>query len=367
MRPYQPLQLPLDSIDWTAHVTAIGQANAARARFDGMVQSIVNPSVLLSPLRTQEAVLSSRIEGTRADMKDVLVYEADPQEILAPARQADVQEIINYRRALGQAVEHMRQRPFSLNLLKQIHATLLNSVRGRDKTRGQFRRSQNYIAPAGQPIERATFVPPSWDQVEPAMDNWEKYFHADDRDRLVQLAVVKAQFELIHPFLDGNGRLGRMLVPLFLFEKNLLSEPVFYLSAYLEAHRDAYFERLRAISQSADWNGWIAFFLGAIIEQARDNTEKTRSILALYDRMKQEVPSITRSQYAIQAIDALFDRPVFQSGDFIEQSGIPRDTALRILRELKKRNVLAEVRPRRGRRGAVMVFPELLRSTEASR
>jgi Fic family protein len=364
MNPYEPSRLPLDRVDWAAHVPLIGQANAALARYDGMLQGIVNPVVLLSPLTTQEAVLSSRIEGTQASIEEVLEYQADSRDAISPSRQADIQEIINYRRAMGQAVESMKERPFSLNLLKQLHATLLDSVRGRNKTPGQFRRVQNYIAPPGQPIERATYVPPTWDQVDPAMDNWEKYLHAEEKDSLVQLAVVKAQFELIHPFRDDNGRLGRMLVPLFLCEKGLLSSPMFYLSAYLEAHREVYYARLRAISQEGDWDGWINFFLFALVEQARSNQEKTKSILALHDRMKREVPRMIRSQYLIQALDALFDRPIFRSSDFIQRSGIPRDSALRILSELKKSGSIADLRPGSGRRAAVMIFPELMRITE---
>jgi len=360
LKPYEPRQLPLDCIDWSAHVTLIGQANAALARYDGMLQSIVNPSVLLSPLTTQEAVLSSRIEGTQASLEEVLQFEADSQEPIDSSRKADIQEILNYRRAMAQAVRDLETRPFSLNLLKQLHATLLDSVRGRDKSPGRFRRSQNYVALPGEPIERATYVPPAWEQVAPAMDNWEKYLHTDEKDPLVQLAIAKAQFELIHPFLDGNGRLGRMLVPIFLFEKGVLSSPMFYLSAYLEQHRDVYIHRLRQISRQDDWNGWVAFFLKALVEQARSNTIKTRGILSLYERMKADVPEATRSQYAIQAIDALFDQPIFQTADFISRSGIPRNSALRILRKLRELDIVHDLRPQRGRRGAILVFAQLL-------
>jgi Fic family protein len=364
VNPYEPRQLPLDCIDWSAHVTLIGQANAALARYDGMLQSIVNPSVLLSPLTVQEAVLSSRIEGTQASMEEVLQFEADSREPVDPSRRADIQEILNYRRAMAQAVAELEKRPFSLNLLKQLHAILLDSVRGRDRSPGRFRRVQNYVAPPGEPIQRATYVPPVWEQVEPAMDNWERYFHADERDPLVQLAIAKAQFELIHPFMDGNGRLGRMLVPIFLFEKRLLSSPMFYLSAYLEEHRDVYYDRLRAISQEGHWNGWVAFFLTAMVEQARNNTSKTLEIMSLYERMKSDIPRSTHSQYAIQAIDALFGRPIFRRADFVQHSGIPRDSARRIFDVLRKEGVIEELRPASGRRGAVMAFPELLRITK---
>lgn len=364
MDPYIPQTLPLESIDWTAHVPLIGQANAALARYDGMLQSIINSEVLLSPLTTQEAVLSSRIEGTQASMEEVLEYEAAPKEHIEASKIADIQEIINYRRAMRVAVTSLAKRPLCLNLFKELHSVLLDSVRGRNRAPGEFRRIQNYIGPPGCSIEKATFVPPSPEVVSPALDNWEKYLHFDEKDRLVQLAVVKAQFEIIHPFLDGNGRMGRMLLPLFLFEKGLLSSPMFYLSAYLEAHREVYYHRLQAVSAKGDWNGWISFFLRAVIEQAEINTRKTREILNLYDRMKQSLPEIIRSQYAVQAIDALFDRPVFQISDFINRSKIPEASARRILNGLRKNGSVKELRAGGGRRAAVLIFPELIAITE---
>jgi len=367
MNPYEPQTLPLAGIDWTKLVSLIGRANAALARYDGMLQGIVNPMVLLSPLTTQEAVLSSRIEGTQASIKEVLEFEANPTEQLAPNKQADIQEIINYRRAMDLAVKSLKSRPLRLNLIKELHSVLLDSVRGRDKGRGHFRKSQNYIGPAGCSIEEASFVPPSWERVEDDMSQLEKYLHFEEKDQLVQLAVAKAQFELIHPFLDGNGRLGRMLVPLFLFEKKILSKPVFYLSAYLEANRDAYYERLGAISRLGDWNGWIGFFLNAVVEQARVNTEKTKQILGLYERMKLEIPKAIRSQYLVEAIDALFDRPIFLNTNFIERSQIPKDSALRILKALKDKGFVRDLRPGRGRRAAILVFPELIAITERKR
>ena len=364
MEPYRVSKLPIADIDWTAHVSLIGKANAALARYDGMLQSIVNPAVLLSPLTTQEAVLSSRIEGTQPDMEEVLRFEADPQLHVEASRKNDIHEIINYRKAMVHAVSEIGNRPFCLNLIKELHNILLDSVRGRDKARGQFRRTQNFIGHAGDPIEKATFVPPVWDQVESAMSDWESYFHTEEKDHLVQLALIKAQFELIHPFLDGNGRLGRMLIPLFLFEKRILSSPMFYLSSYLEKNRDAYIARLKALSTENDWDGWIAFFLAALAEQAEANAVKTRKILNLYEEMKRKIPGIVRSRYSIQAIDAVFDRPIFQSGDFIIKSGIPRESALRILSELKKAGFLKDLTAGRGRRAAVVSFSQLIQITE---
>ncbi|MFH1743625.1 MAG: Fic/DOC family N-terminal domain-containing protein [bacterium] len=360
MKPYEPDSLPLDSIDWAAHVLLIGQANAALARYDGMLQSIVNPSVLLSPLTTQEAVLSSRIEGTQASMEEVLEYEADPSEKIESSKHADIQEIINYRRAMGMAVERLKKRPLCLNLIKELHAALLDSVRGRNKAPGEFRRIQNFIGPPGCSIENASFVPPSPELLGPAMNNLEKYLHYDEKDPLVQLAVAKAQFEIIHPFLDGNGRMGRMLIPLFLYTKGLLSSPMFYLSAYLEEHREIYYQRLQSVSQNGDWNGWISFFLGAIVKQAEVNTKKTRDILALYERMKEKVPTIVRSRYSIQAIDALFSWPIFPVSGFVTRSKIPKDSARRIIAALRANAIIEDVRPGRGRRAAILLFRELI-------
>jgi Fic family protein len=364
MKPYVPRTLPIDDIDWSAHVTLIGNANAALARYDGMLQSIVNPGVLLSPLTTQEAVLSSRIEGTQASMAEVYRFEADPSAQVEPARREDIKEIINYRAAMTHAVKSIIKRPFCINLIKELHTILLDSVRGRDKARGEFRRVQNFIGRLGDPIEKASYVPPSWEQVEPAMSEWEKYFHADEKDRLVQLALVKAQFELIHPFLDGNGRLGRMLIPLYLFERGILSSPMFYMSSYLDKNRDTYYARLEALSTANDWNGWIAFFLNGLAEQAAANTKKVRRVLDLYEKMKREIPEIIRSQYVIQAIDTLFSRPIFQSRDFIARSKIPSDSAMRILRELKKVDYLKDLQSGKGRRAAVVIFHSLFKITE---
>ncbi|MFQ5673803.1 MAG: Fic family protein [Nitrospinales bacterium] len=281
MKPFEPNCLPLDCIDWGAHVTLVGRANAALARYDGMLQGVVNPAVLLSPMTTQEAVLSSRIEGTQASMEEVLEYEAGSTEKIIPEKHADIQEIINYRHAM---------------------------------------------------------------------------------------AVAKAQFEIIHPFLDGNGRLGRMLIPLFLYAKRLLSSPMFYMSAYLEEHRDVYYERLQAISKNGDWNGWITFFLSALTEQAAQNTETTKAIIDLYERLKKQVVDATHSQFAVQALDAIFSRPVFRSSQFQQLANIKtRSTAARILRKLREVGVLKVLKEGKGRRSALIMFPELIYLVEGKR
>lgn len=360
MKPYEPENLPIADIDWVGHLPAISRATAALSRYDGMLQSIVNPAVLLSPLTAQEAVLSSRIEGTQASMEEVLEYEADPEEKITPEKHADIQEIMNYRRAMGRAVRLLIKRPLCLNSIKELHRVLLDSTRGRNKSPGEFRCIQNFIGPPGSHIEEATFVPPSPEKLPAALDNWEKYLHYKEKEPLVQLAVAKAQFELLHPFLDGNGRLGRMLVPIFLFEKKALAHPVFYISAYFEKNRDDYYAALQGISRERDWNRWVGFFLKAVRAQANVNMRKTKEVLALHNDMKQRLPEIIRSQYAVQTIDALFGKPFFTIADFTKRSGIQKDSARRIVYALRDNGAIVEVRAGKGRRAAVLKFQALL-------
>jgi len=215
--PYIPTALPLTDIAWEELLPNIVKANTVLANFNGILETIRNPLIFLSPLMTQEAVLSSRIEGTRASFSDILEHEAAPKKI--KDNYNDIEEVINYREALRYAEVVLIKRPICLNLIRGIHGILLKGVRGENKSRGEFRKIQNWIGPPGSKIEIASFVPPSPENLLNYLSNWEKYCHYDEKDSLVQLAVIHAQFEIIHPFLDGNGRVGRILIPLFLKEK----------------------------------------------------------------------------------------------------------------------------------------------------
>lgn len=362
MQPYTPDALPLAGLDYARLIAHIGPANAALARYDGLLQSVINPGVMLSPLTNREAVLSSKIEGTQATVDEVLEYEAGLE--FGGEKAKDIQEIVNYRKTLVIASEYVQERPITLALVKQMHAVLMDSVRGANKTPGEFRRDQNWIGPAGCTIEQASFVPPSPLQLLDHLQAWGRYLAGTDLDLLVQVAVVHAQFELIHPFKDGNGRIGRLLIPLFLYQKRALASPMFYLSDYLESHRELYYAGLQGVSREGDWTGWIAFFLQAITQQAQANTERVREILALYERMKQQITELTRSQHAITVLDALFDRPIFQSSDFVQRTGIAKQTALPFLRKLREAGVLHPLREQSGRRSAILAFKELLNSAE---
>lgn len=360
---YHTGKFPPVEIDWSRLVPLIGPANAALARYDGLLSAIPNAAILLSPLTTQEAVLSSRIEGTQATMGEVLEYEAG-KEAVDPAKEADIHEVLNYRKGMREAVEALDKLPLCGRVIMRAHATLLSGVRGHDKARGKYRPIQNYIGKPGRPIEEARFVPIAPEKVADAMSRWEKYLHSDQPDALVQLAVVHAEFESLHPFLDGNGRVGRMLVPLFLFERKLLHTPMFYLSEYLERHRQEYYDRLLAVSDNGDWTGWCEFFLAAMTEQAGKNEQKARQILDLYEAKKVQVVDATHSQHSMAALDFLFDQPIFNSSDFIKGSGVADRSARRILSQLVDCGLLRTMREAKGARSAVFAFAELLNIAE---
>lgn len=362
MKSFVPQTLPIQDIEWEPLIPLIGRANREIAQYNGILYGVPNPAVLLSPLTTQEAVLSSRIEGTVATLSEVLKFDAGEEPDLE-SRRVDIHEIINYRRALRHAEKALETRPFNLNLILELHAELLDSVRGRDKGRGTFRKLQNWIGDPGTPIEQAKFVPPDPMLLTQLLDSWEKYYHAEESDHLVQLAVLHAQFEIIHPFLDGNGRIGRILIPIFLHEKDLLSRPMFYLSGYFEQHYDEYIARLRNIGRDSDaWNQWIAFFLRALSEQAQANAKTARAIMQLYEDLKVRVIEITHSQYAVPLLDQIFERPIFKSTDirFAGDNWPSRQSLSGMLRDLRKHGILHVGRQGAGRRAHVFVFAELL-------
>lgn len=365
MKPHIPLRLPIEKLDWKPFIRFIGPANAALARYDGILQAVLNPHILLSPLTTQEAVLSSQIEGTQATIEEVFKFEGASEAPKEESRKQDVTEIMNYRKAMQYALEELKRKPINLNLLRQLHYILLDSVRGRNKARGEFRKVQNWIGKPGLAMEQATYIPPELLKVPDYMSNLEKYIHYDEEDRLVQLAIIHAQFEIIHPYCDGNGRLGRMLIPLFLFEKKQLSSPMFYLSAYLEAHRQEYYSRLNAVSADKDWTGWILFFLNAVNQQANVNINKAKAILDLYAAKKEKVSKLTRSRYAIQTVDTLFKIPFFTSTRFIAESGVPKMTAMRNLQVLEKNGVLEVIRSASGSIPALYIFRKLVEIVKA--
>lgn len=362
---YHQGRFPPRSIEWAQLVPLIGPASMALARYDGLLAAVPNAYVLLSPLTAQEAVLSSRIEGTQATLGEVLEFEAGmtPKDA-SPAKRNDIQEVVNYRKAMAKALDLLQEMPLCQRVIKEAHRVLLSGVRGQNRSPGDYKRRQNWIGPQGCPVEEARFVPINPADLPEAMSQWEKYIHADCQDRLVQLAILHAEFEALHPFLDGNGRLGRMLIPLFLAKTGLLSSPVFYISAYFERNREEYYERLLRVSSDGDWTGWAVYFLKSIVEQAKENADKTRQILDLRNQTLHHVSEMTGSKSTVDAVDFLFHRPIFSGSDFTSNPAINDPTARRILKLLMENSLLIELRSASGRRAAVYGFRDLLNIVE---
>ncbi|KTD72468.1 Fic family protein [Legionella tucsonensis] len=365
-RPHIPDTLPIGNLDWESINAYSSKASLSIARYDGTLAGMINAAVLLSPITNREAVLSSKIEGTQASLVEVLQEEAG--EKFDDAKMGDIKEIRNYRHALLLAEEYILQRPISLQLIRQLHEVLMEDVRGGDKTPGAFRKEQNWIGKKGTPIEQARYIPPEITIMKEALDNLEQFVRSDYQDPLVQLAIIHAQFEIIHPFLDGNGRLGRMLIPLFLYQKGVLQRPMFYLSEYLEANDSLYRDKLLAVTEQGDWLSWIQFFLAAIYEQSEQNIKKAKSIHALYDRMKAEFSTATNSQYAIAILDTFFAKPIINASDVAKNSGIEnRGTANTLLKLLDSHQLIKQIKPSQGRNPAIYAFPSLLNIAEGKK
>ena len=358
---YMEEAFPPDArLDWQALAPLMSRAAHSLGDYSGALKSVPDSNVLLSPLARQEAVLSSRIEGTQATMEEVLRFEAG-QEPDSSSRLDDIQEIINYRAALLQAHELLADQPLSQSVIKSVHQTLLSGVRGASLSPGQYRTEPNWIGLPGSTIETATYVPVPADKLAYAMDCWETYAVQDDHNPLIKMAVLHAEFEAIHPFLDGNGRLGRILIPLLTWKYDLIPVPMFYISAFLEANRRDYYEGLLAVSRDDDWTGWCRFFLHAVENQAKSNLAKVQGILSLFNTMKYKIHETSKSRYAVHVLDWIFEHPVFSIADLATKLEMPDWTARRILGKLRDEKILMELKTGRKHRPTIYIFTELLK------
>jgi len=286
----------------TELVGALSAADRALGELSGVGKRIRNSKMLVRPYLHREAVLSSRIEGTQSSLSDLLLFEADaPTE-----RPDDAREVLNYVQALEWGVAQLPKLPLSLRLIRGLHDRLLRGVRGEDSTPGEFRKTQNWLGPKGTPIERAIFVPPPPEALPSLLDEWEKYIHEEDAlPPLLKCALIHYQFETIHPFSDGNGRVGRLLMPMFLIDRQCLSKPLLYLSAYFEKNRNAYYDSLSDGRRSGDLRPWLLVFLRAVMTQAKDAAERADQLTALQEQVR-DTMSASRSGVVHRIIDALF-------------------------------------------------------------
>lgn len=352
---------PEDRLDWGRLAPLIGPAAAAVARYDCLLATVPNPRAVLAGLRVREAVYSSRIENIFTSVTEVLEMDA----WLIPANPyacADAREVLNYLAAERHSTEMLAELPLSLRVIREAHAGLL--AWGLDKSPGAFRRAPVWIGGPGSTPETAIFVPALASQVPDAMSAWERYIHADAPDRLVQVAVQHAEFEAIHPFLDGNGRMGRMLIPFLMHQYGLIRTPVFGLSARIAARRSFYYDGLLGVSRDDDWTGWCLYALDAMRNQAREGAAAIEAILALRAEVEAGLSGRTRPRHVAPALDRIFARAVFQASDFVSAGDIPSRTARRLLSRLRDEGVLEEVAPAKGRRSAVLRFPRLLEVVE---
>jgi Fic family protein len=357
---------PPSALDWNALIPLLGPTAAAIARYDGLLAAIPNPTMMLSPMTSREAVLSSSIEGTHATMGEVLTLEAGAEDLLPENRRDDIAEVFNYRRAMNEAQRLLRDLPLSQRVVRAAHRVLMEGVRGGDKAPGEYRRLPVWIGPDRHDASKARYLPISAGDLPAAMGEWEKYLHADTPDKLVQLAAVHAEFEALHPFLDGNGRVGRMIVPLFLWQQGLIRAPLFYVSGYFEANRGAYYDGLLSVSRDRDWTGWCRYFLDALRAQAEANHAVVIAILALHKKLRQQALEWTRSQYAAPALDWMFNRPIFKSTDFVAHAGMPAPTAKRLLAVFREQGLFSVLVEGRGRRSAVYALQQLLSVAEGA-
>jgi Fic family protein len=286
-----------------------------------------------------EAVLSSQIEGTQSTLEDVLAFEAQGTSNDSPK---DVEEVINYVRAMNHGLRRLGELPMSLRLLREIHGELMHNVRGGEKTPGEFRTSQNWIGPAGCTLANASFVPPPPHELMTALGALEKFLH-DGKSTvplLIRCGLAHAQFETVHPFLDGNGRVGRLLITLILCEEQALSRPLLYLSVFLKAHRVEYYDRLTAIRNHGHWEQWLKFFLRGVSQTARAATRTATDIVNMREAHRS---ALLKSPKALKLLDSLFQQPLVSPNRIAEIVGCTHPTAVKLARDLEARGWLREV------------------------
>ena len=354
-------QFPPERLDYGQFVDGLINATDAIARYDQMLKNMHNSEILLAPLRNQEAVISSRIEGTVSTMDEILKYEADyeGENIDGPNIRLEVIETVLYQRALKAAQEALDDGyPISQSMVKALHQRLLSLGRGAIKSPGEFKTEQNYLADRAK--RKILFVPVSPEKLQEGLDTLFNYIDTSHDPALIKAALSHLEFEALHPFKDGNGRIGRMLITLLLWQSGTISAPHFYISGYFEDYKDEYIDKMRRVSETGAWNEWCAFFLKAIEQQAIKNLAIAEDIQSLYEEMKQSFADLLSSKWSVTALDFLFTNPVFRNNKFTTNSGIPQATAARFTRLMLDNGIIQTIEDASGRRPAMYSFEPLM-------
>jgi Fic family protein len=322
----------------------LSEADRGLGRLDGSIQTLPHPDLFVLMYVRKEAVLSSQIEGTQSSLQDLLAAEA---KILAPSgRPSDVDEVVNYVRAMNRGLARLNEMPVSVRLIREIHGVLLEGVRGSHLTPGELRRSQNWIGPGGCSLAEAAFVPPPPGELPAALGALERFLHAQDQmPLLLKIGLAHAQFETIHPFLDGNGRIGRLLVTFLLCERGVLSKPVLYLSHYFKRHRSTYYERLQAVRDDGDWEGWLEFFLRGVAEVSGQATETARRILALREQHRSRITDAfgRAAGHGHRVLESLYKRPIVAVEDVRALTGTTYPAANQLVQRFVAQKILREI------------------------
>lgn len=339
---YCPTPLP-PQLEWSSDLIAeLSSAASALGELKGLGHHLSNPHLLIAPFIRREAVLSSRIEGTQASLSDLYAYEAVQFSMFnCPT---DVEEVHNYVRALEYGLERLENFPLSLRLIRELHAHLMEGVRGERQTPGEFRRGQNWIGPPGCSLDDATFVPPPPEEMHADLEDLEAYLHTEPTlPPLIRLGLIHYQFEAIHPFLDGNGRVGRLLIVLLLCAWDLLPQPLLYLSAYFQRHRQAYYEHLLAVSQRGAWIEWLRFFLQGVFVQSQDAIARSHRLLDLREQYREQFQSQRAAARLLQALDILFAHPVTTINHVADALHVSHQSATRYVNTLEEEGILREI------------------------
>ncbi|HCA78756.1 MAG TPA: cell filamentation protein Fic [Bacteroidetes bacterium] len=341
----------------------LSEADRALGELAGIGRAMANPRLFVRPFISREAVLSSRIEGTQADLHDLFAYTAEGRPKADGAKHADVLEVYNYVRAMDYGVKRLESFPVSLRLIRELHEHLMKGVRGGQATPGEFRRSQNWIGPPGCTLNDAVFVPPPVDEMNATLDAFEKYLHeTNSYPPLVRLALIHHQFESIHPFLDGNGRIGRLLMSLLLVHWGLLPYPLLYLSAFFERNRISYYDLLLGVNQNGAWSAWISFFLQGVAEQSKDAIERAKHLQDLQSQWREMFQKSNQSALLLGVIDLLFMQPLVTAVRVRDKFKVTHPTAMSALRRLVKEGILTE--PEKKGRNRWFIAQQILRIAE---
>jgi len=321
----------------------LSEADRALARLDGITTVLPNPDLFIAMYVKKEALLSSQIEGTQASLEGVLEFEAD---LIPKENVNEIKEVINYIRALDYGIERLKELPMSLRLIKEIHRILLEETRGAHRNPGEFRKSQNWIGPPGVSLTEAIYVPPPPEAVLPTMGDLEEFFHKKNSNipPLVKIALIHSQFETIHPFLDGNGRIGRLLITFYLFGQGILSKPLLYLSSYLKKNRAEYYDSLMKVRLKGAWEDWMKFFLGGIRETSEEAAKTAREVIRLKEELITKLyDNSISSVYGIKLIDLLFQTPLISVKDISGKLKISKESANELVKKFERIGILKEI------------------------